>query len=156
MAIKSKWVTWPELEPYREQLVDMEYELMVKYHYPDRMIPRTYPEKRVANLENALDSGNTFLWITTDGPLLLGYYWAYISSFIDKRRWNLRSIMFADSSKGLGLGNLAIKEGLKKAKELNCDEAATEYVPWNKPMENLMRRNGFSVSRIEVVKELKD
>lgn len=64
--------------------------------------------------------------------------------------------MFSDSSKGLGLGTLAINEGLRKAKELNCDEAATEYVPWNKPMENLMRQNGYCVSRIEVVKELKD
>lgn len=84
MAIKSKWVTWQELEPYREQLVDMEYELMVKYHYPDRIIPRTYPEKRVANLERALESGNTFLWISTEGSLLLGYYWAYISSLLTR------------------------------------------------------------------------
>ena len=156
MAIESKWVTWQEIEPYREQLIDMEYELMVKYHYPERNIPRSYPEKRVANLENAIDSGNTFLWITTDGPLLLGYYCAYISIFIDKRRWNLRSIMFSDSSKGLGLGTLAINEGLRKAKELKCDEAATEYVPWNKPMESLMRQNGYMVSRIEVVRLLMD
>jgi hypothetical protein len=49
---------------------------------------------------------------------------------------------------------LAINEGLKKAKELKCDEAATEYVPWNKTMETLMLKSGYKVTRIEVVKEL--
>jgi len=155
MSIKSWWVTWDELLPYKDQLIDMELELMVKYHYPDKVIPKSYPESRVNSLREYLQNGSTFLWISTDGEKLLGYYWAYISTFIDKKRWNLRSIMFLDEAKGHGLGTLAIIEGLKKARELDCDEAATEYVPWNTSMESLMMANGYKVTRIEVVKELK-
>ena len=103
MSIKSWWVTWDELLPYKDQLINMELELMVKYHYPDKVIPKSYPESRVNSLREYLQNGSTFLWISTDGEKLLGYYWAYISTFIDKKRWNLRSIMFLDEAKGNGL-----------------------------------------------------
>ena len=152
--IESRWVSWEELLPFKEQLIDMELELMIRYHYPDKQIPRSYPEQRVNNLESYLKNGSTFLWMATEGDKLLGYYWAYVSSFIDKKRWNLRSIMFLDEAKGRGLGTLAVKEGLKMARLLECDEAATEYVPWNKTMEAVMMKNGYKVTRIEVVKEL--
>ena len=155
MSIISKWVTWEELLPYKKQLIDMELELMIKYHYPDKEIPRSYPEQRVNSLQSYLESGSTFLWLSMDGEKLLGYYWAYISTFIDKKRWYLRSIMFRDEAKGLGLGSLAINEGLKKAVEQGCDEASTEYVPWNKTMESIIKTNGYVVTRIEVVKDLK-
>lgn len=154
MSIRNRWVSWEELLPYKEQLIDMELVLMIKYHYPNRDIPRSYPESRVNSLQEYLKDGSTFLWISTDGEKLLGYYWAYVSVFINKRRWNLRSIMFVDEAKGKGLGTLAIKEGLNKARELECDEAATEYVPWNTSMESVMRVNGYKVTRVEVVKEL--
>ena len=62
--------------------------------------------------------------------------------------------MFLDEAKGRGLGTLAVKEGLKMARLLECDEAATEYVPWNKTMETVMMKSGYKVTRIEVVKEL--
>ena len=152
--IESRWVSWEELLPFKEQLIDMELELMIRYHYPDKQIPRSYPEQRVNSLESYLKNGSTFLWMSTEGDKLLGYYWAYISSFIDKKRWNLRSIMFLDEAKGRGLGTLAVKEGLKMARLLECDEAATEYVPWNKTMEAVMMKSGYKVTRIEVVKEL--
>lgn len=152
--IESRWVSWEELLPFKEQLIDMELELMIRYHYPDKQIPRSYPEQRVNNLESYLKNGSTFLWMSTEGDKLLGYYWAYVSSFIDKKRWNLRSIMFLDEAKGRGLGTLAVKEGLKMARLLECDEAATEYVPWNKTMETVMMKSGYKVTRIEVVKEL--
>ncbi len=152
--VYSRWTNWEGLLPYKEQLIDMELELMTKYHYPDRIIPRSYPEERVQKLEDYLSDGSTFLWISTEGTNLLGYYWAYISVFIDKKRWNLRSIMFKENAKGIGLGTIAIQEGLKKAKELNCYDAATEYVPWNSPMENLIKNNGYEQTRIEVVKVL--
>ena len=154
MNIISRWVSWEDLQPYKEQLIDMELELMIKYHYPDRFIPRSYPEQRVESLKEYLANGSTYLWLSTEGGKLLGYYWAYVSIFIDKRRWNLRSIMFLEEVKGMGLGTKAVKEGLKKAMELKCDEAATEYVPWNKTMEAVMNNNGYKVTRIEVVKKL--
>lgn len=33
--IRSAWMSWEDLYPFKEQLIDMEHELMIKYHYPD-------------------------------------------------------------------------------------------------------------------------
>ena len=118
-------------------------------------IPRSFAEDRVKKLETHMKSGNTFFWAIIDGDNLLGYYWAYISIFINLKRWNLRSLMFRNEIKGQGYGILAIQTGLQKAIELGCDEAATEYVPWNKPMAQMLEKNGYMPSRIEVVKKLK-
>lgn len=152
MEIKQRWLSWIELIPFKEQLIDMELELMIKYHYPDRIIPRTYPEKRVANLKEYLESGNTFFWAATSGDKLLGYSWWYVSNFIDKKRYNLRSIFFLDDIKRQNLGSESIIAGLKHAKELGCDEVATEYASWNEPMANFMAKHGFVKTRIEVIK----
>lgn len=150
-----KWMSWDELTPYMEQLVELEIELTHKYHYPNMFIPRSFAEERVRGLELHMKNGNTYFWAITDGIQLLGYYWAYVSIFIDRKRWNLRSLMFRDELRGLGYGMKAIEVGLQKAHELGCDEAATEYVPWNKPMAQMLEKCGYMPSRIEVVKKLK-
>lgn len=117
-------------------------------------IPRSFAEERVRGLELHMKNGNTYFWAITDGNQLLGYYWAYVSIFIDRKRWNLRSLMFRDELRGLGYGMKPIEVGLQKAYELGCDEAATEYVPWNKPMAQMLEKCGYMPSRIEVVKKL--
>ncbi len=38
--IEIRWVTWEELLPYKDRLIDMECELRIKYHYPDKIIPQ--------------------------------------------------------------------------------------------------------------------
>lgn len=153
--LQFKWMDWDELLPYLEQLIELEIELTQKYHYPDMNIPRSFAEDRVKKLETHMKSGNTFFWVIIDGDNLLGYYWAYISIFINIKRWNLRSLMFRNEIKGQGYGILAIQTGLQKAIELGCDEVATDYVPWNKPMAQMLEKNGYRPSRIEVVKKLK-
>lgn len=154
MNIKGRWLTWEELYPYTEQLIDLEVELTQKYHYPEIEIPRSYAKERVKGLEKHMNSGNTFFWAIVEDGCLLGYYWAYISVFIDKKRWNLRSLMFRDSVKGYGYGKIAIEAGLLKAKEMGCYEAATEYVSWNNTIATLLSKFGYNPARIEVVKKL--
>ena len=154
MRIKKQWMSWDDLVPFKNQLIELEVELTQNYHYPDMHIPIEYARDRVNALEQHMKNGNTFFWAVTDGNLLLGYYWAYISKFIDVKRWNLRSLMFRDLVKSQGLGTEAIEIGLKKAKELGCQEAATEYVPWNSKMAILLERHGYRPSRIEVVRKL--
>ena len=51
------WMTWEQIKPYTEQLAALELTLMVKYHYPDRAIPMSYCESRVAMLEQHLAGG---------------------------------------------------------------------------------------------------
>ena len=154
MNIKGRWLTWEELHPYTEQLIDLEIELTHKYHYPDMEIPRSFAKDRVKGLEKHMKSGNTFFWAIIEEECLLGYYWAYISVFIDRKRWNLRSLMFRDCVKGYGYGKEAIEAGLLKAKEMGCNEAATEYVSWNITIAAMLEKFGYSPSRIEVVKKL--
>ena len=153
--IETKWLTWDEILPFKEQIIDMELDSMINYHYPDWNIPRSYPEERVNRLKQHLESGNTFFWAAFKGRKLFGYYWGYASQFIDKKRWNTRSIYFLPEVKGFGFGSKAIEEAHKKAIEIGCDEAATEYVPWNKPMAQMLEKYGYMPSRIEVVKKLK-
>lgn len=150
----GRWMSWNEIAPYKEQLIDMECELMHVYHYPDRVIPRSYAEGAVNRLKDHLASGNTFFWGVEDGKELLGYYWGYAAPFIDTLRWHLRSIFFKDYIRTKGLGKAAILAGLEKAKEIGCKDAATEYVPFNEKMAALVKTCGYSVSRIEVVAEL--
>lgn len=154
MNIKGRWLTWEELRRYTEQLIDLEVELTQKYHYPDMEIPRSFAEDRVEALESYIKNGNTFFWAIIEDGCILGYYWAYISVFIDRKRWNLRSLMFRECAKGHGYGKEAMEAGLLKAKEMGCYEAATEYVPWNTTIAAMLEKFGYKPSRIEVVKKL--
>lgn len=153
-GLKTGWMDWAMLEPYKSQLVELEFELMIKYHYPDWDIPRAYPEERVEALKEHMEKGNTFFWGVTKGNILVGYYWAYTVPFIDKKRWVLRSLLIQSEFQKHGLGVMAINEGLKKAREVGCDEAVTEYVPWNTSAARTYERAGYKISRIEVVKKI--
>lgn len=153
--IEYGWMSWEELAPYKEQLVDMEHELMIRYHYPDWDIPRSYPKSRVDNLETHLNSGNTHFWGIRRGPELLGYTWVYTSQFIDKLRLNRRASFIKESIRSNNFGKILFEQVEIKAKELCCDEISTSYVPSNGAMEHLTKKNGFEISRIEVVKKLK-
>lgn len=152
--IKTGWFSWDEIIPFKEQLIDMELDLMITYHYPNWDIPRSYPELSVERLKSHLESSNTYFWGAIRNGKLIGYYWGYAAMFIDRKRWNTRSIYFLPEAKGLGLGKMAIEAAHAKAIELGCVEAATEYAPFNASMANLMEKNGYSITRIEVVKNL--
>ena len=152
--IRTGWMTWDEIQPFREQLIDLELELMTVYHYPDWDIPRTYPEQKVQELEKHLQDGNTFFWGAVCGEILAGYYWAYIVPFIDRKRWYLRSVMFRKEYQGIGLGSIAIEEGLIKARAAGCDEAVTEYISSNQSAAKVYEKAGYRMARIEVVKRL--
>ena len=150
----TRWMDWSDISVFRDQLVELEYTLMKKYHYPELEIPIGYCETSVANLEMHMKSGNTFFWGATKDSELVAYYWAYIAPFINRKRWVLRSLMIRDDYQRTGLGTVAMQCGLQKALELNCDEMATEYVPWNTAAAELYHKNGFEIRRLEVVKEL--
>lgn len=152
--IKYGWMSWKELLPYKEQLVNMEHELMIRYHYPDWDIPRSYPESRVDNLEEHLNNGNTFFWGIRRGGELLGYTWVYTAQFIDKLRLNRRASFIKESIRSMNFGKLLFEQVELKARELGCDEILTSYVPANGTMAHLTKNNGFEISRIEVIKKL--
>lgn len=153
--IITGWMSWKEILPFKEQLIEMEHNLMIKYHYPDWKIPLSYPASRVEELKDHLENGNTFFWGAIYKNELIGYVWLYYNTFIDHKRWHLRSIMFNEKAQGLGLGKLAIEESIEKAKYLGCDEMVTSYVPSNKIMESLLKKFHFEKSRIEVIKKLR-
>lgn len=152
--IWTGWMTWEQIEPFKEQIIDMELEEMITYHYPDWDIPRSYPEQKVAELQQHLADGNTYFWGAIYQGRLLGYHWAYTMTFIDKLRWIGRSSMFLPEARGLGLGSMAYAASIQKAEELGCDDMATMYVPSNEKLGHMMEKLGYEVSRIEVVRKL--
>jgi dTDP-4-amino-4,6-dideoxygalactose transaminase len=148
------WMTWEQIEPFKEQLIDWELEVMVKYHYPDKIINRDYPASRVENLKSYLESGNTFFWGAVENSKLVGYYWAYISDFLGYKRWNSRSSYTCESARGRGISKMAHKAALEKAMELRCDEAVSSYAHFNSAMAHIYQNLGYETSRIEIVKRL--
>lgn len=148
------WMTWEQILPFKEQIIDWELEVMVKYHYPDKSIPREYPESRVNNLKEYLESGNTFFWGAIEDGKLLGYYWGYISNFLGVMRWNTRSNYISEEARGKGLGQRSYEEALLKAKELGCKEAVSMYASFNKSAAHIYDKLGYDISRIEVIKHI--
>ena len=153
-SIQTRWMSCDDICTYQGQLIELEMTLIKKYHYPELVIPIEYCARSVENLKEYIKEGNTFFWGATENGELIAYYWAYITSFISRRRWVLRSLMVIDDYQRSGLGTIAMHEGLIKAQEQKCDEMATEYVPWNTAAADFYRKNGFEIRRIEVVKRL--
>ena len=149
------WMTWEQIEPYKEQIIDMEYDSMVTWHYPDWDLPRGFTEEKITGLQQHLANGNTWFWGAVYRGKLLGYRWAYVGTFINRRRWTGNSIVFIPEARGLGLGAMAMMAEEKKARELGCDDMETMYAAFNKASARMHEKAGYRPKRIEVVKELK-
>lgn len=67
MDIQYDWMKWEDILPYKEQLIQLEHELMIRYHYPDKIISVDYPSSRVENLKEHIMSGNTFFGLLVEG-----------------------------------------------------------------------------------------
>lgn len=153
-AVWTGWMTWEQIEPFMDKIVDMEYEDMTEYHYKNWSIPRSYCETKVNELKGHIESGNTFFWGAIDDNELVAYWWCYTAPFIDRKRLHIRSVMTLDKAKGKGLGKKGCEEVLKKAAEMGCDDISTHYVVENEAMAALMEMMGFKKTRIEVTKKL--
>jgi GNAT superfamily N-acetyltransferase len=152
--MKCGWMDWADIVPYREQLIEMEMDLMITYHYPDWNIPRSYVEKHVDALEQYIDSGNTFFWGVRDDKILYGYMWGYVSNFINIKRWNRRSTYFQNALRGKGFAMLGMEASLEKAKELGCNQMSTHYAVFNDRMKAFLEKSGFVETRVEMVKNI--
>ncbi|WP_165157805.1 GNAT family N-acetyltransferase [Parabacteroides sp. ZJ-118] len=148
------WMTWEQIVPFKEQLIDWELEVMVKYHYPDKKISRDYPASRVENLKSYLESGNTFFWGAIKDNRLLGYYWAYVTDFLGYKRWQSRSSYTCENARGNGISKKAHQAAIEKALEIGCDEAVSSYAHFNRTMAHIYENLGYEPSRIEIVKKL--
>ena len=118
-------------------------------------IPRRFTEEKITGLQQHLANGNTWFWGALYRGKLLGYRWAYVSTFINRRRWTGNSIVFIPEARGLGLGAMAMMAEEKKARELGCDDMETMYAAFNKASARMHEKAGYRPKRIEVVKELK-
>lgn len=152
--LQCGWMTWEQILPYKEQLIDMELDCMIAFHYPEMAIPRSYPAQKADELEQHLASGNTYFWGVRSAETLYGYYWGYTSRFIDYLRWHTRSVYFRPEARNRGYGTRAQKAACEKAAELGCKDISTMYAAQNSVMAHTMEKLGFRVTRIETVCEL--
>lgn len=153
-CIWAGWMNWKQIEPYIEEITDWEQEVIIKYHYPDRDIPRSFSKERVLKLEQYLETEETFFWGAKYQDKLLGYYWGYISEFLFEKTWNARSSFLTEEARGKGLGYLAKVMALEKAYETGCKKAKSMYAPFNKTQQHIYNKLGYDISRIEVTKKL--
>lgn len=152
--LTGHWMNWDEISLFKEQIVEMEIDLTKRFHYQDREVDRSYHEARVNLLEQYLKSGNTFFWGVQDGNLLACYNWSYITDFLGKKRWVMRSLMVREGYRSQGFGRMAVEESLKMAIKNECYDAATDYAPFNEKAGALYKKMGYEVTRIELVKKL--
>ena len=148
------WMTWEQIEPFKDKIIEMEYEDMTTFHYKEWSIPHSYCELKVSELQDHLANGNTYFWGAIENNELVAYWWCYSAPFIDRKRFHIRSAMTVESARGKGLGKLACQEVIQKASELGCDDIATHYVVENESMAALMDYMGFKKTRVEVIKTL--
>ena len=148
------WMTWEQIYPFKELIVDWELDVMIKYHYPDKNIPRSYPEARVEKLKDYLAGGSTFFWGAIENGELLGYYWAYIDDFLGEKRWEARSSYVCEKARRRGISRMAHIAALSKARELHCEVAVTSYASFNNAIAHVYEDLGYEISRIEVIKRL--
>lgn len=153
-GFKIGWMEWEEIEPYLPQLIDMETDLIVSYHYPDIVPPVEYVRQSVARLQQHMENGNTFFMGIRDGETLYGYCWAYTATFIDELRWHERSRYLRNEVRGRGYGRLFSKEQEKKARLLGVTSMSTSVAVFNNRMKNLLMSEGFEPTRIELTKRL--
>lgn len=148
------WMSWEQIIPFKEQIIDWELEVIIKHHYPEMKIPRSFCEEKVADLEYHLGKGNTFFWGAIEKGVLIGYYWGYTSEFLFEKRWNEHSSYLSEIARGRGLGIKAKKEALEKAISCYCVKSVSMYAPFNEIQSHIYQKLGFEVSRIEVTKKL--
>ena len=154
-SLEFEWLTWQQIEPYKELIAEWENETVIKYHYPDKIISKSYFDERIEKLKNYLNFGNTFFLGIFYESKLIGYYWSYVMDFLFQKTWFENSSYLDENFRGKGIGLLMKKLALNKALEIGCTEAKSMYAPFNKAQENLFLKLGFKISRIEVTKRLK-
>lgn len=152
--IKTGWMSFSELEPYLAQLITMESDLLVTYHYPDRPTPTKYIERSVRGIEQHLANGNTYFYGIRDDETLYGYLWAYTATFIDELRWNEHSRYLREEYRGEGYGKLMSEEGEKMARSLGVASMSAHVASFNERMKRLLSESDYEVARVEMVKKL--
>lgn len=149
---------WIDIETYLEQIINMQFENIYKFHYPDRKPNKNYVREKILELEKHLQQNNNTYFIGAIKKMgggqennLFGYIWCYESIFIDEKRMNINSIFIDNKARGIGLGQKLMKEIKKIAAKNGCDAMATHYAVFNKMAEKFYLNNGFKTIRAEVV-----
>ena len=152
--LKIGWMNWDEIAKFLPQLIAMETDLLITYHYPNRKAPTKYIAESVKRLQQHMENGNTFIFGIRDEKTLYGYYWGYTSVFIDELRWHEHSRYLTEEIRGKGYGKLFSIEAEKKARSLGVCSMATSVATFNKRMQSLLIESGFEPTRVEMVKKL--
>ncbi len=145
---------WEDIEKYKEDIIEMQMANTYIFHYPNRAPNRSYVSQKVFELEEHLKTGKTlFLGGTSEG-ILYGFIWIYEAIFIEEKRMVINSFFVREDVRGTGLGFLLMEKAKKIAVERNCTSIATHYAAFNTTAGSFYLKNGFKISRIEMVYEL--
>lgn len=147
---------WDDIKRYLEQIIDMQLENTYKFHYPDRKSNRDYVKKKILELEEHLQKDNTYFIGAIKGDKLYGYIWGYESIFIDEKRMNINSLFVDEMVRKAGLGKKLMNEIKRISTNRGCHSIGTHYAAFNKSAGEFYLNNGFEVTRIEMVYNLKN
>ncbi len=124
------------------------------YHYPDKEVDMAFINARFDQLQSYLKEGNTFFIAAFHQERMVGYIWLYQRPFMNYKRMIINSFFVDEESRSQGIGRALLEVACRKSQEMQCSEIATHYSTENKRAGRFYMNNGFSETRVEVVKKL--
>lgn len=153
--IRFKWMDIKDFEKDKEKIRNMYKECFLQYHYPYMKLEDTYFIEKINGLKEYLLSNQANILAIYSKDELIGFWWIYYSTFINKKRCHINCAYICNEYRKKGLSMQAYKIIIEKAKKDDCDEIATMYAKFNSPMEKSLQKNDFEITRIECVKKIK-
>ena len=155
MNYEVRAFSWEDINNYFDQIVEMQRENIYEFHYPEKEPKIEYIVAKLRELENFLNKGNShFIGALKEGELC-GYIWCYESVFLDEKRMNINSLFVREKDRQSGVGHLLVNEIKAIASNSGCVSIATHKASYNTAAGAFYKKNGFDVTRIEVVCKLK-
>ena len=139
--IQFKWMDIKDFEKYKEQIKGMYKECFIQYHYPDIKLDDKYFIEKIEGLRDYLINNQANILAIYSKEELIGFWWIYYSTFINKKRCHINCAYICDNYRKRGLSKKADKIITEKAIEDSCDEIATMYASFNKPMESFYSKS---------------
>lgn len=155
-SIEIKMFKPNDIDHFYEQIVDMQFVNITKYHYPHKEISREYVENKISELKKHLETGNTYFIAVITEETILGFIWGYESMFIDEKRMNINSMFVVKQARSLGLGKLLMNRLKMRASKNGCVSISTHYAAFNQNAGRFYDEQDFKKTRIEVMHDLKE
>lgn len=149
-----KEVKFSSLMQYERELKNMFTINTYTYHYPDKEVDASYINGKFDKLLEHIQGDTTYLLGAFDDDKIVGFIWLYERPFMTYKRMIINSLYIAENYRSQGIGKQLMHAAYNKCREVNCTEISTHYATINEGAKVFYMKNGFTETRVEVVKKV--